>query len=182
MKFGVIVCHSCHRAFGVNLQYKTTSCPYCGKNLKLNPKSIKHQSNSEKDLKNIISTINQELGITSGSNQDSPVSDFGSELLKSSNTEQDIEHPQDKKPVYEKLDPYQRIAMKHKEKKDSIEFIIELTKDLALELGEFHTHEFREILSACNLDVDKADDYLEQLKNSNIIYEPKLGVFKILND
>jgi predicted transcriptional regulator len=182
MKFGVIVCHSCQRASGVNLQYKTTSCPYCGKNLKLNPKRIKHQSNSEKDLKNIISTINKELGFTQGPNQGSPVSDFGIELLKMSDSEQDIDHTQDKKPVYEKLDPYQRIAMKHKEKKNSIEFIVELTKDLALELGEFHTHDFRQILSACNLDVNKADEYLEQLKNSNIIYEPRLGVFKILND
>lgn len=182
MKFGVIVCQSCQHASGVNLKYKTTNCPYCGKKFKLNPKKIKHQSNSEKDLIDIISTINRELGTTRGPNHGSSVSDFGSELLKSSDSEHDIKDTIEKEPVYEKMDPYQRIAMKHKEKKDSIDFIIEITKDLALELGEFHTDDFRKVLYACNLNVNKVDEYLEQLRNNNIIYEPKLGIFKILND
>ncbi|MFW9881593.1 MAG: hypothetical protein ACFFG0_51665 [Candidatus Thorarchaeota archaeon] len=182
MKFGVIICQFCKHAFGVNLKYKSTKCPYCGKDLKLNLKRIKHQSNSENDLKKIISTINLELGKTETPRQNSSFSDFGSELLESGEPNEDIEHTSDKNPVYENLDPYQRIALKHKEKKESIDFIFKLTKDLSLELGEFQKQNFLELLSACKLDVNKADEYLEQLKNSNLIYEPRLGVYKILKD
>ena len=70
MKFGVIVCNKCHHAVGINLQFKSTTCPFCNLKLSIIPEKIQHQSNSEAELAKMISKINEHLLAQNNQNGD----------------------------------------------------------------------------------------------------------------
>ena len=61
MKFGVIVCPKCKKTKGVDLSFKTTRCPRCGKILVLEKLKIHHKTNSEEKLRGAIGLVNANM-------------------------------------------------------------------------------------------------------------------------
>ncbi len=61
MKFGVIACPYCKKVKGVNLNNKTSTCPWCGKVLKIEKLKIFYKTNSQEKLRQVIGLINAEL-------------------------------------------------------------------------------------------------------------------------
>ena len=58
MKFGVIVCPKCKKVKGVDLSYKTTKCPRCGKVLTIDKLKIFYKTDSQKKLQQAIGLVN----------------------------------------------------------------------------------------------------------------------------
>jgi hypothetical protein len=192
MKFGIIICRHCHRALGMELRFKSTSCPYCNAKLKVNPADFKYKSSSEKDLADKISKINEKCEINkSVSNNDEEdigsfnvhsfrTKDLNDEQITKAAPNQSSPEKKGNREVYEKLDPIKRIAIKYKNERESIQLIKNLVQTLGQELGEFRFEDFKELLIECSMDTAKAEKYLEELKNSGYIYEPAPGTFKTI--
>jgi len=181
-KFGVMVCFNCHLAFGANLQFKTVTCPYCNKKLKLKSAQIKFKCNSEIELASIISKVNKELQDNDETKSILGYPDFGDGIIEEKETNNSKNSKKTKHRIYENLEPYKRIALKYKIKKASIEFIATLALDLGHEIGKFSEEDFRKLISECGLNEIKTDEYLEKLKNLNIIYEPEPGYYKLIEE
>jgi len=187
MTFGVLICRKCHRATGVDLRYKTTTCPYCNAKTKLNPGELKYKVDSEKELADIISKINRQLQDTIDTTSNKSYPDIGEIILMPEEKERNSTGSKNDAEIYEQLDPYKRIAMKlnkGRNKKDSIEFLVILIKELGKELGVFTTEDFRKLLDTFKLqiDEDKLNKYLAQLKDLDIIYEPRPGNYKLMEE
>ena len=182
MKFGVLLCNKCHLAMGVSLQSKTHSCPHCNTKLKVMPDRIKYKRKSEKDLTAIISKLNQEFQSRQEGRFNSQNPDFGTTIIDPKHSGSNESEKDDSKSVYEHLDPFKRIAMKYKPPKNSIDFLTNIVTELCHELGEFTAEEFQQLLHACTLSVTKYDEYLEKLKDLDIIYEPRPGRFKLIEN
>ena len=186
MKFGVIVCNKCHHAVGINLQFKSTTCPFCNLKLSIIPEKVQHQSNSEVELAKMISKINEHLlaqnnkNIEDGSYQ---LQSFELDNFNSDGPNQDKSTKNGSAPeVYEQLNPYKRIALKYKSETESITAIRKIIMELGLELGEFTRDDFKELLLACDFSTEKADEYLEQLKSLDIIFEPRPEKYRLIDD
>ncbi len=185
MKFGMIQCKKCRHALGIDLRFKSTKCPFCDLKLSVTPPDIKYQSMSEKEVSVVISKFNRQLE-----------ADKGKDAKTKHNTKNDwLEIPEtgaggdgngdgdagdDDVKVYEDLDPFKRIAIKYKNETESPQLLKKLVTDLGRELGEFTGDDLQKLLSACAFNIDKTDQYLEQLKNMGIIYEPKMGRYKMI--
>lgn len=61
MKYGVIVCPRCKQVKGVELKYKSTNCPKCNKNIKLDKVRILFETNSEEALRHAIGLVNADF-------------------------------------------------------------------------------------------------------------------------
>lgn len=184
MKFGVISCQKCHRALGINLRFKNTTCPYCNFKMAILPDNIQYKTNSEHDLASIISKINQQLfEQTDEIERNKPKKTLNFDNLDLGNLTSDFKDGRDSnETVYEQLDPYKRIQIKYKDEKVSISLLEKVIIDLGRELGEFTVQDFKELIHVFAFNEDKIDEYLDQLKNLNIIYEPRPGKYKIIED
>ena len=125
MKFGIIQCRKCHRAFGINLRFKSTSCPFCNLKLKIVADNIKFKSASEKDLAEIISRINNQIQQldTDVKLQDTHTYNFDKFNLDLRKYGKDYEDKDIDSKVYEHLDPFERIALKYKSEPESIQLL-----------------------------------------------------------
>jgi hypothetical protein len=203
MKFGIILCRFCQRALGVQLRFKNTTCPYCGARIKLEPRFIKYSTESESELAEKISKINKQIDLNrkyrSTKVKDESLSGvddlneksklaFGTEFTDSLSEDEGkdrtviVNGQIDKKQVHEELDPIKRIGFKFKNEKESITLMKTLVTNLYMELGEFSLTDLRRLFLECGIDDSKVEPYLEQLKNMNVIYEPKPGRFRIIED
>lgn len=194
MKFGVVFCRKCHRAIGLELRHKSTTCPFCNMKLKIILSDIRYSTASEKDLAIKISKINQQLEEHPGDTAFKPgvvkseweIDGLDKELEISNgnekNKKQDIDQKQVERSVYENLDPIKRIAIKFKNESESISLIKDLMLALSHELGEVTLEDFQKLLIECNIEENKVEDYIEKLKNLGIIYEPKAGIYKLIEE
>jgi nucleoid DNA-binding protein len=184
VSFGVIICRKCHHAIGINIQFKTTTCPYCTTKIKISRKDIKLTRHSERDLVVIISKFNEELQNKLAQKTPIEFPDFGTIVL---DTDAQLKDPAKTRnqEFYEGLDPFKRIAMKLKpniNRKNSIEFLVKMAKELDSELGEFTDSDFEKLVMECDLEPDKYQEFIEQLKNHNIIYEPSRGKYRLIEE
>jgi len=185
MKFGIIQCRKCNRAFGINLRFKSTSCPFCNLKLKIVQENIKYKSTSEKDLAEIISKINKKIQQAEADDKrlcTTSSYDFDKFNLSSNKSVKGIDNKENDTKVYEQLDPYERIALKYKSETESIQLLKKIIIDLGHELGQFSISDIKELFKACAFDENKIDDYIEQLKNLNLIYEPRTGNYRLIED
>ena len=182
MKFGMIQCKKCRHALGIDLRFKSTKCPFCNLKLSITPQDIKYQSMSEKEVSVVISKFNRQLEVdkikdakTKHNTQNDwlEIPKLGAGVYGGDGGDDDVK-------VYEDLDPFKRIAMKYKNETESPQLLKKLVIDLGRELGEFTGDDLRKLLGACAFNIDKTDQYLEQLKNMGIIYEPKMGRYKMV--
>ena len=182
-----MICKKCHRALGVNLRFKTTTCPYCNMKTKITPGELRFKTDSEKELSEIISKINHQLQATDEHASTISYPDFGTVVIGSGDQIEGPEASKIEKSVYEQLDPFKRIAIKFRNGKhrlDSTEFLIMIVEELGKELGEFTSEDFKELLNAFEIDIEieKSDKYLDKLKNLNVIYEPRGGRYRLMNE
>ena len=61
IKFGIIVCSKCKKAKGIDLSFKTTRCPRCGKIITIEKMKILFRTDSQKKLRDSIGLINAEI-------------------------------------------------------------------------------------------------------------------------
>ena len=150
--------------------------------MKIIPEEIKYKCESEQELVAIISKINQSLQENADQMDAKDHPYFDALVLDVDKADKPEENTHKTKSYYEKLEPFKRIAMKHikKNKKGSIEFLSEIVLELGHEMGEFSDEDFDNLLSSCGLDIDRHDEYLEQLKNLDIIYEPHCGRYRLI--
>ena len=161
MEFGVIICKKCNRSSGVNLQYKTKTCPYCNLKMKVIPEEIKYKNESEQDLVTIISKINQTLFENVDQVDANDYSDFGAVVLDIKENDEPEKASQETKTYYEKLEPFKRIAMKYikknKNKKGKIEFLSKIVIELGHEIGEFSDEELNSVYEPWPFDQSRAE-------------------------
>ncbi len=175
MKFGVVVCPNCNRAVGINLNVKSTKCRRC--NQGLNPKSRKvlFETNSERELAQAVGQAN--LKIQNGA-------DEYQDLLK--DLELEDEHTifeQDGLYVYDQsVDIYKRIAMKVKKLENLQEQLIGSASDLSKQFTDFSIDDFGKVLECLGLNPEDSEKYIAQLVSNGIIYEPRIGFYRILKD
>ncbi len=203
MNLGIIICRNCHRALGFELRFKSTKCPYCTTKNKINPKEIKYTTDSEIDLVEKISRINTDLKQEqrntfegdlivefaanfqeSGKNRTNETANLGTLKKEPKTTHttkiKKISKMKKAQDIYEHLEPQKRIALKFKGRPETLDVIKDLALNLGRELGEFSEKEFSELLLECKFDVNKSWEYLEKLRNLGLLYEPKLGLYKII--
>jgi acetyl-CoA carboxylase beta subunit len=60
-RYGVIVCSSCKRAWGVDLTQKTTRCIQCRKTYTISQRKIIYHTSDLKKLRIYIAKINKKL-------------------------------------------------------------------------------------------------------------------------
>jgi hypothetical protein len=175
MKFGVVVCPNCNRAVGINLNVKSTKCRRC--NHGLNPKSRKvlYETNSERELAQAVGQAN--LKIQNGS-------DEYQDLLKDLELEDEQTiFEQDGLYVYDKsVDIYKRIAMKVKKLENLQEQLIGSASDLSKQFTEFSVDDFGKVIECLGLNPEDSEKYIAQLVSNGIIYEPRVGYYRILNE
>jgi len=61
MKFGIIACSYCKKVKGVDLNYKTSKCPWCGKVLDVEKLKILYTTDSQEKLRQVIGLINADF-------------------------------------------------------------------------------------------------------------------------
>ncbi len=179
MRFGIILCKICRRALGVDLRFKSTTCPFCNKKIKFSMVDIKYKTDSEKDLALRISKVNVQIVEEVEFNIDAKTENQ-KRSIKDWSSKRDVEKVEPQ--IYENLDPFKRIALKYKNQNQSMLLAEKLIIALGQELGEITLENFQRLLIECNIDQNKAYEYLEQLKNHGIIFEPKVGVYKVIGD
>ncbi|WP_455391972.1 hypothetical protein [[Eubacterium] cellulosolvens] len=183
MKFGVMICRYCHYALGVELRFKSTICPHCNKRLNVQHADIKYKDDSEIALSTMVSKINEQLQQKKARGTSASYPDFGEVILGSEINNSAADDSKPGKVVYENLDPFQRIVIKYKDlknKKGSMEFLVRVVTELGTELGEFTTADFAKLLETFELDADKVDELLAELKRLDVVFEPRPGTFKLL--
>jgi hypothetical protein len=177
MKFGIILCKRCNRALGVNLRFKSTKCPFCNRKVKFFKDNIEYSTDSEKDLALKISKINEQIFEEVEVDLDLKTKNQKGTLR---NLSSEVAAKKAEPQIYENLDPFKRIALKYKDENESILLIEKLIKALGQELGEITLENFQKLLTECNLNQDKVIEYLDQMKTQGIIFEPKIGIYKLI--
>lgn len=175
MKFGVVVCPNCNRAVGINQNVKSTKCRRC--NHSFNPKSRKvlYETNSERELAQAVGQAN--LKIQNGA-------DEYLDLLKGLELEDEQTiFEQDGLYVYDQsVDIYKRIAMKVKKLENLQEQLIGSASDLSKQFTEFSIDDFGKVMECLGLNPEDSEKYIAQLVSNGIIYEPRIGFYRILKD
>jgi hypothetical protein len=167
MRFGVIQCSNCKTARGIELDSKTAQCPRCGK--KMNVKKARILSNvaTEKELVWEVARLN--VAIAEGE-------DIYARDLKAASEKQGKGSDRG-----EEKDVYDAIAGKLINTKGRDERIRAAAQELGSCLGEFTEEDYAKVLTRMGFKED--DDwrtYLAKLKSSDIIFEPKSGIYRCL--
>jgi len=61
MNLGIIICPRCKKVKGIDLNYKTTRCPSCGKILNINKLKIFYKTDSPVKLQRAIGILNAKM-------------------------------------------------------------------------------------------------------------------------
>ncbi|MCK5560649.1 MAG: hypothetical protein KAJ51_08655 [Thermoplasmata archaeon] len=177
MKFGVVVCQNCNWAVGVNLNSKSTKCRRCNHPLNLKSRKILYETNSEQDLVKAVGQTNVKLQKGEAEYQD---------LLKSLEMdEEDAVVERDGLFAFDESqfpDPYSKIAHKLKSLDNFQTKLVTLANELCKEFNEFSIEDFNTVLELIGLKPEDSEKYIAQLISNSIIYEPRVGYYRILND
>jgi hypothetical protein len=170
MRFGVVLCPKCKTAKGIVLGSKTTTCTRCEKRINLKNARIIVEVDSESELAKAVGEINTREN--EGENiylEDVKVYSKVKEQRK-----EIFEGPEDL---------YGHIAGKISEINGKDEKIVMVAKELSHNLKEFSENDFLEVLSRAGF--TKEDDLhglLARLLENDIIYEPKNGLYRIIEE
>jgi DNA-directed RNA polymerase subunit RPC12/RpoP len=170
MKFGVVQCSHCKRALGVRGDSKTATCPQCGKKMVLKKVNILVELYTEKELAKAVMELNTRFK-------------EGEEIV-----EQDIRLIEDYRGLRDgstgktPQDVYEEVVGRVSGLKGEGR-IVEAVKELCRLLEEFTEKDFKEVLKRTGIGDDKiCEDHINNLINSGIIYEPRRGVYRCLEN
>ena len=151
--FGVVVCPRCHRAKGVGLSKKTTSCS-CGFEIRVVPSRIRVRVGTERELIEAVRRVSAELA---------------GGLAEYERASQ----PRKRKRI---ADVHARVAAAAKGAGDRAHRVRAVAIELSKELEVFTYSDLRIVLIALGIrDVDEA---LDELLRANVVYEPREGYYR----
>ncbi|UCE90728.1 MAG: DUF1922 domain-containing protein [Methanobacteriota archaeon] len=148
MKYGLVICPSCGRARGVETSRKTTSCS-CGRRVKLRRSMIKFETDSPKELAEMVGQANEQLS-------------SGKKFRR--------------RKAKESEDPFVRVARACMTLKDPVQRGEAIARGLTDELGEFGLDELRRVLAV--LGSNDPEDLVRRLTEANMVYEVGGGRYR----
>ncbi len=151
--FGVVVCPRCHRAKGVEVSKKTTSCS-CGFEIRVLPSRIRVRVGTERELVEAVRRVSAEIA-------------GGLEEYERAVA------PRKKKRV---SDVHARVAAVAMRAGDRAHRIRAAAVELSKELEMFSVADLRAVLSA--LGIPDVDGSLDELLRANVVYEPREGYYR----
>ncbi len=151
--FGVVVCPRCHRAKGVELSKKTTSCS-CGFEIRVVPARVRVRVGTERELIEAVRRVSAELA--------GGLAEYEKAIA-----------PRTRKRIGDVHARVVVIAMKAGDKAHRIRAsAIELSKELEM----FSYEDLRAVLEA--LGIHDVEESLDELLRSNVVYEPREGFYR----
>jgi uncharacterized Zn finger protein (UPF0148 family) len=151
--FGVVVCPRCHRAKGVELSKKTTSCS-CGFEIRVLPSRIRVRVGTERELVEAVRRASAEIA--------GGLAEY-----------ERVAAPRKKKRV---SDVHARVAAVAMRAGDRAHRIRAAAIELSKELEVFSVADLRAVLSA--LGIPDVDGSLDELLRANVVYEPREGYYR----
>jgi len=151
--FGVVVCPRCHRAKGVELSKKTTSCS-CGFEIRVLPSRIRVRVGTERELIEAVRRVSAEIA--------GGLAEYERAVA-----------PRMKKRV---SDVHARVAAVAMRAGDRAHRIRAAAVELSKELEVFSVADLRAVLSA--LGIPDVDGSLAELLKANVVYEPREGYYR----
>jgi hypothetical protein len=170
MRFGVILCPQCKNARGIVLGSKTTTCTRCQKHINLKNAKIIVEADSETELAKAVGEVNTR----EYEGENIYLEDVKLYSKVKEQREEEFEEP-------EKL--YGYIARKLSEINGKDKKIVVAAKELTNKIGEFSENDFFEVLKRAGF--GKGDDLhrlLTRLLENEIIYEPKNGLYRCIEE
>ena len=165
MKFGVIQCSGCKTARGIELDSKTAQCPRCGKKLNVKKTKMLSTAATERELVQEVARLN--VAISEGEEIYARDVKAVSELHESGDGSG--------------KDVHDAIAGRLINTTGRDDRIRAAARELDRRLGEFTEDDFVKVLVRTGFKKD--DDwgkYLAKLKASDVIFEPKSGIYRCL--
>jgi hypothetical protein len=170
MRFGVVLCPSCRTAKGIVLKAKTATCPKCQRKWSLKNTNIVHKVDSESNLASVVGEYNMKLN----DGEEIFLEDLRTSRKKKADAKQKFLEPQ----VL-----YDEIAGRMKDVRGKFEKLTIAAKELSLALGEFSQEEFAEVLKRAGYGTEKDHEkYLLWSLENDVIYEPKMGRYRYMED
>lgn len=151
--FAVVVCPRCRTAKGVNLNNKTVMCR-CGKRLRIQELKIYQRASNYKELVDAVGKVNA--------------------YLRGAIKEYKDFFPTKSKP----RDVYSRIASMARNARDRKEKIRVAVVELSKEFDLFSYEDLGKVLD--KMGINGVERCLEDLLKENVIYEPRIGLYKMV--
>lgn len=170
MRFGVIICPGCKNAKGIVLGSKTTTCTRCQRHINLKKAKIIVEVNSESELAKAVGEIN--------TRENEGESIYQNDIKLYSEVKE-----QGKEDFEEPESLYGHIAGKLSEINGKDKKIVMAAKELSRKMGEFNENDFFEVLKRAGfIKEDDLQAHLTRLLKNDIIYEPKNGLYKFVEE
>ncbi len=154
--FGVIACSRCHRAKGVDLSKKTTTCS-CGSEIRVRSARVYARADTERDLVEAVGLVQAQLG-------------GGLAAYRRAASQQ---RPRRSPSVHA------RVAEGAKTAGDRAHQVRAAAKGLTDEIEVFTFDDLRRVLDA--LGIPGSHARLRELLDSNIVYEPRTGYYRAVD-
>lgn len=170
MRFGVVKCPNCKTARGIVLGSKTTTCTRCQKRINLKNARIIVEVDSESALAKAVGEINTRENEGESIYQEDVK--MYSKVKEKSNYEFGVPE-----------DLYGHIAGKLSEINGKDKKISMAAKELTNKIGEFSENDFFEVLKRAGfIKKDDLHTFLTRLLDHDIIYEPKNGLYRFVQE
>ena len=153
--FGVVVCPRCHRAKGVDLSKKTTTCS-CGFAIRIVPTRIRLRVGTERELIEAVRRVSAELA--------GGLSEYERAV-----------QPRRKTRIAE---VHARVAATAMKAGDRAHRVRAAAIELSKELEVFSYQDLWEVLVA--LGIQDVDASLDDLLRANVVYEPRQGFYRMI--
>src|SRR5207247_4487505 len=148
--FGVVVCPRCHRAKGVELSKKTTSCS-CGFEIRVLPSRIAVRVGTERELIEAVRRVSAELA--------GGLEEYERAL-----------QPRKRKRV---ADVHARVAAEAMKAGDRAHRVRAAAVELSKELEVFSYEDLRDVV--LSLGIPEVEESVDELLRSNVVSEPRVG-------
>lgn len=154
--YGVVVCPRCHRAKGVDLRQKTTTCP-CGFEIHVTPGRVKARAATPRELAPLVGQVNAELA-------------GGKKTVQKALAP--IRRPRPH-------EVHARVIAAVPKAGDRAARIRAAAAELTNELEVFTRDDWARVLEG--LDIPDAEAALDALLRANAVFEPKEGFYRAVD-
>jgi hypothetical protein len=170
MKFNVILCPRCKTARGAVAGTKTTNCTKCGKRINLKKARVLANVEYETELARVVGEINMKIQ----DGEDIFQMDLDSVTGEGTKDMALEERPQDR---------YDKIAGLLAEISGRDNRIVEAAKLLQMAVGDFSQEDFFQVLDKIGIsDGQKQEELLKRLLDNDVLYQPKIGIYRYIEN
>ena len=154
--FGVVVCPRCHRAKGVELSKKTTTCS-CGFAIRVVPARVRLRVGTERELIEAVRRVSAELA--------GGLSEYERAI-----------RPRKKSRI---ADVHARVAAAAMKAGDRAHRVRAAAIELSKEIEVFSYEDLRAVLTT--LGIHDVEESLEDLLRASVVYEPREGFYRVIS-